>query len=242
MLVLFHSHEIYQEEQRLFILNVIFNGIKDDLDFKLLNNTPLLKTIFSCYGCPLSSRKIDLMILKIIDRIVTKTTKVDFMIQRYGLTLWVFESAVKVKAFEYDAIEIILTLIEHCFDAIQREMKTGCETSYKRLMAALLVLLMKFTKTKLAAGSFLSFIKTLNGMSHFSPINEQHYGLILDLMNVFLPDHLLQHITYIEKHPEACSFQHTKESFTMVLDPAIDDMTKKIMLESQDFMMSYHKK
>lgn len=81
-LVLFHNSDVQQLELRLFLLDAIFNGIKDDLDYKILNNTPLLKMIFSCYGCPLSERKIDFRILKIADRLMTKTSKVEFLIQR----------------------------------------------------------------------------------------------------------------------------------------------------------------
>lgn len=241
LLVLFHSHEVHQEEQRLFILEVIFNGIKDDLDFKLLNNTPMLKMVFSCYGCPLSNRKIDFMILRIVDRVVTKTSKVDFLIQRYGLALWIFEVAVKVEAFEYDAIEIILSLIEHCFDAIQREMKAGDNTSCKRLLAALLVILPKFTKTRLAAKSFLSFLTTINRIAQFTHIDEEHHGLVLDLVKIFLPENLLQQVTYIDEHPEACKFMDTKENFSKSLLPVVEDMTKRILIESRDFMMGYHK-
>ena len=221
---------------------MIFNGIKDDIDFKLLNNTPLLKLIFSCYGCPLSNRKIDFMILRIVDRLVTKTSKVEFLIQRYGLALWIFEVAVKVEAFEYDAIEIILSTIEHCYEAIRREMKTGYEVNYKRLLSALLVILPKFTKTRLAPGSFLSFLKTINGIAHFNIFDKENHELIFDLMKVFLPENLLQQISYIDDHPEACEFIEPKENFRKSLDPTIDDMTKRILIESRDFMMKYHKK
>lgn len=242
MLVLFHSSEVHQEEQRLFILDVICNGIKDDLDFKLLNNTPLLKVIFSCYGCPMSDRKIDFSILKIVDRIVSKTSKVEFLIQRYGLALWIFQVAVKVEAFEYDVIDLILTLIEHTFDAIRREVKAGDDASCKRLLASLLVLLPKFTKTRLTTASFGSFLKTINGVAQFSHISKEHHDLTLDLMKIFLSDNLLQHVTYIDDHPEACPYATTKENFSKSLQPSVDSATKKILVESRDFMMNYHKK
>lgn len=238
LLVLFHSHEVHQEEQRLFILNVILNGIKDDLDFKLLNNTPLLKMIFSCYGCPLSNRKIDFTILRIVDRIVTKTSKVEFLIQRYGLALWIFEVAAKVEAFEYDAIEIILTLIEDSFKAIKREMKSGDDASCKRLLAALLVILPKFTKTRLAAGSFLSFLMTVNGIGKFAHISKEHHDLVYDLMKIYLPENLLIHVSYVDDHPEAIKFMDKKDVF----GKSLDEMTKNILVESRDFMMNFHKK
>lgn len=242
MLVLFHSSEVHQEEQRLFILDAICNGIKDDLDFKLLNITPLLKMIFSCYGCPLSDRKIDFAILKIVDRIVSKTSKVELLIQRYGLALWIFQAAVKVEAFEYDAIDLILTMIEHTFDAIQREVKAGDDTSCKRLLASLLVLLPKFTKTRLTPASFGSFLKTVNGVAQFSFINKEHHDLIVDLMKIFLPENLVKPVMYLDEHPEACSFVSTKENFTKSLQPNIDLTTTQILIESRQFMIKYHKK
>lgn len=156
LLVLFHSSDVQQEEHRLFLLNAIFNGIKDDLDFKLLNNTPMLKMIFSCYGCPLSNRKIDLMILKIVDRIVTKTSKIEFLMDRYGLALWIFQVAAKVEAFEYEKIEMILSLICDSLAAIQREVKDGDDVARCRLHSSVLAISPKLTKTRLSAECLLN--------------------------------------------------------------------------------------
>jgi Nucleolar pre-ribosomal-associated protein 1 len=240
LLVLFHSTDVQQEEHRMFLLNVILNGIKDDLDFKLLNNTPVFKIIFSCYGCPLSDRKIDLMVLRIIDRMVTKTSKIEFLMQRYGLALWIFQVASKVEAFEYDAIEMILSLIEHSLDAIRRETKgdiVGC----KRLLASLLTLLPKFTKARLTGAGFSSFLKSVNVIAQFSHINQEHRDLIVDLVKIFLPENLVQqHVTYLDVHPEAVLFAETKEKLSKSLD--IDDTTKTILLEARQFVMNCHKK
>lgn len=237
LLVMFHSSDVQQHEQRLFILEAIHNGIKDDLDFKLLNNTPLLKMIFSCYGCPLSDRKLDFTIIKIVNRIVTKTSKVEMLIQRYGLALWIFQVAVKVEAFEYEAIEMILSLIEHSFEAIKREVKDGDEESCKRLLASLLVILPKFTKTRLSAEGFASFLRTINGIAQFKLIDKEQRGLITDLMKIFLPEDLQQQINYIDEHPEASKFMESREVFSKSIEPSIDDVTKKILIESREFAM-----
>lgn len=234
---MFHSSDVQQHEQRLFILEAIHNGIKDDLDFKLLNNTPLLKMIFSCYGCPLSDRKLDFTIIKIVNRIVTKTSKVEMLIQRYGLVLWIFQIAVKIEAFEYDAIEMILTLIEHSFDAIQREVKDKGKESCKRLLFSLLAILPKFTKTRLSVGGFTSFLKTINGIAQFKLIDKEQRSLIIDLMKIFLPENLLQQINYIDEHSGAKKFLESREIFSKSLEPSLDDVTKRIFMESREFMM-----
>lgn len=242
LLVLFHSTDVQQEEQRLFLLNAVCNGIKDDLDFKLLNNTPLLKMIFSCYACPLSDRKIDFAILKIVDKMVTKTSKIAFLIQRYGLALWIFQVAVKVEAFEYEAIELILSLIEHSVDAIAKDVKEGDDESSKRLLASLLVLLPKFTKTRLTPASFLSFMKTINSIAQFSHINMERHDLILDLLKIFVPENLLQRVTYLDDHPEACKFVESKENFIKSIAPDVDELTRTIVAEGREFLLNYHKK
>lgn len=239
LLVLFHSTDVQQEEHRMFLLNVILNGIKDDLDFKLLNNTPLFKMIFSCYGCPLSNRTIDLMVLKIVDRIVTKTSKVEFLVQRYGLALWIFQVAVKVEAFEYDAMEMILSLIEHTLDAVRRETKRD-DVTCKRLLASLLTLLPKFTKARLTGAGFSSFLKSVNGIAQFSHINQENHDLILDLVKIFLPENLVRHVTYLKDHPEAAMFTDTKETFIKSLD--IDETTKTILTEARQFTINCNKK
>lgn len=236
MLVLFHSSDVRQDEQRLFILNAIAHGIKDDLDFKLLNQTPLLKMIFSCYGCPLSDRRIDIAILKIVDRIVTKASKMEILITRYGLSLWIFQVAAKVEAFEYDAIEMILTLIEHSVDAIRNQFK-GNDESMKRMLASLLVLLPKFTKTRLTGASFLSFLKAINGTGQFASISAENHDLVIDLMKIFLSDNHLQRLIYVGEHPDACKYLESKKEFAANADPE----TSCILIESHEFLMNYHK-
>lgn len=243
MMVLFHSSDVQQEEHRLFLLNAIHNGIKDDLDFKLLNNTPVFKMIFSCYGCPLSDRKIDLMVLRIVDRMAMKTSKIEYLLQRYGLALWIFQASVSVEAFEYDAIEMILTLVEHCYDAIRRDIKDGDDANCKRILASLLVLLPKFTKTKLSPGSFLSFLRTINGIKQFSYINAEHHDLVLELTKIFVPDNLLQMLTYLDDHPGACKFAESSQKFSeCVASTTADAVTTKILTENREFLLNYHKK
>lgn len=237
LLVLFHSSDVQQEEHRMFLLNVILNGIKDDLDFKLLNNTPVFKIIFSCYGCPLSDRKIDLMVLKVVDRIVTKTSKIEFLVQRYGLALWIFQVAAKVEAFEYDTIEMILTLIEHSLEAIRREIKDGDQVSCKRLLAALLTLLPKFTKARLTSAGFTRFLKSVNGIAQFSHINKEQHDLIIDLVKIFVPENLVQHVTYLVDHPEASMFVEDQDKSLKTIDA-----TATIVAEARQFVMNYHKK
>jgi hypothetical protein len=227
---------VQQEGHRLFLLNTIYNGIKDDLDFRLLNNTPLLKMLFSCYGCPLSDRKIDLMVLKIINKIVVKTSKVEFLTLRYGLALWIFQAADKVEAFEYDAIEMILALIENSFDALQKEVNGKDNSSGKRLLAAVLTLLPKFTKARLTGSGFVSFLKTVNGISEFSFISQENRDLIFDLVKVFVPSDLLRSVTYFINHPEATIFNQPGTSLST------DDITTTIIDHSRRFFVSYHKK
>ena len=237
LLVLFHSHDVEQEEQRLFILNAIYNGIKDDLDFKLLNNTPVFKMLFCCHGCPLSDRKIDLAILKVIDRMVTKTSKIEFLLHRYGLAQWIYQAAAKTEAFEYEAIEMILLLIEHCVSAIQQHCKDGNDESFKRLIAAILVLLPKLTKTRLTASGFSSILKIFNQIKKFENIDKE---LVIQLMSVYLPQDQLKLLTYLDDHPEACMFVESRESFAKSLAPTVDEVMKNIFVESREFVINIH--
>lgn len=235
LLVLFHSSEVHQDEHRLFLLNAIFNGIKNDLDFKLLNNTPLLKMIFSCYGCPLSERKIDLLILKIIDRLVEKTGKVDFMIQRYGLMLWIFQAAVNAEAFEYDKIEVILSLIANSFDSIKTEVKCINIDWTKNLLDSLLVILPKLTKSRLTSESFLSFLTTVNNIKLFDYIQVNDRDMILELAQVFLSDELMWHVNYLKDYPSAVDYvEHSKK-------PVVpnDDKQQNVFLSVRTFLHNF---
>ncbi|KAG5666237.1 hypothetical protein PVAND_017834 [Polypedilum vanderplanki] len=112
-MILMCSYELNQEEHRLFLLNTINDGIRDELDFKLLNNTPIIKMLLSCFGTTISSRKIDLLILKIIDNLIVKAKATEFLTDRYGLLLWMYQVCINIEAFEYDSIDMIISIIDH---------------------------------------------------------------------------------------------------------------------------------
>lgn len=234
-LVLFHSHDIHHEDHRLFLLNAIHNGIKSNLDFKLLNNTPLIKMLLSCFACPLSNRKIDTIILKIIDRLLTKTDKTQFLVQKYGLGLWIFQASVNVEAFEYDVIELIINLIEHVHCAMKNDSDT-C----KRLLASMFVLLEKFTRAKLSLSSFTKFLTVINEIKQFNYLNDEHSELILEMAKMFIPLENMQHLTYIKEYPNACKYLESKDEYAKTIN--LDISIKKLFLEVREFLIKFNAK
>ncbi|XP_070490923.1 nucleolar pre-ribosomal-associated protein 1 isoform X2 [Chironomus tepperi] len=233
LLVLFHSSEVQHEETRLFILNMINNGINDGLDFKILNNTPFLKMILSCYKCPLSSRKIDLLILKIVDKLVIKCDKTQYLIDKYGLGLWIFQTSVNVEAFEYDIIEVIVSLIYHVFHSSKEN-----EHMLKILRESTLTLLKKFTKTKLSINSFLHVLKVINEMKDFKFVSKDDCIIIQEIASVFIPTEFMQQLMYIQNYSKACKYLEATDLYTKSI--TADQSTIDVIAQVREFMINYY--
>lgn len=218
-MVMFCSYELSQEDHRIFLLNTIKNGIRDERDFKLMNHTPLIKMFLACYGCQISTRKIDLLILKIIDNLVTKANAGAFLIERYGILLWIYQACVNVEAFEYDSIEMLLSLIDHLHDHFANNAPNA-----KLVMSSLIFLLEKFTKTKLSPKSFLKFLSTANKLQSLSPaISEKNFEVILDIVNVFIPSEMKRHLEYVNRYPAALDLSSTES----ILDETMKEMVNQ---------------
>lgn len=237
LLVLFHSNEIQHEETRLFILNIINNGINDNLDFKVLNNTPFLKMILSCYKCPLSSRKIDLLILKIVNKLIIKCDKVQYLIDKYGLGLWIFQISVNVEAFEYEILEVIISIIYHTFQSNSKH-----EQILKILRESLLILLKKFTKSKLSIDSFLFFLKILNEMNDFKHVSNDDCIIIQEIASVFIPTEYMQRLLYIQNYCKACKYLETTDSFRKSITKSItnDKSMIDVIVEVRECMINFY--
>ncbi|KAG5676432.1 hypothetical protein PVAND_006270 [Polypedilum vanderplanki] len=143
-MILMCSYEMNRKEHRLFLLNTINDGIRDELDFKLLNNTPIIKMLLSCFGTTISSRKIDLLILKIIDNLIVKANASEFLTDRYDLLLWMYQVCINIEAFEYDSIDMIISIIDHLKEIFSNDTEKS-----KLIMTALVSLLEKFTINKI---------------------------------------------------------------------------------------------
>jgi len=232
LLLLFHSNEIQHEEIRLFILNMINNGINDGLDFKVLNNTPFLKMILSCYKCPLSSRKIDLLILKIVDKLIMKCNKTQFLIDKYGLGLWIFQICVNVEPFEYDIIEMMVSLIYHIFQSNNEN-----EPILKILRESLLMLLKKFTKSKLPLNTFLYFLKIMNEMN-FKYVHNDDCTMVQEIANIFIPTEYKQRLLYIQSYCKACKYLETADLFRKSI--TADQSTIDVIIEVREFMINFY--
>lgn len=203
-MILFQSSFPENEEHRLFLLDVIFNGIRDHLDIKVLNNTPMLRMLLSSYGCPpLSTRKTDFMILKIFDRLMATENGMKLMLEKHGFAVWLFQLSVKVEAFEYDTIEMILTIISNI--ATKKDIK---DENSKILMKSLLKLLPKLTTGKISPKLLTSILVSTNKLGQFRYIQTNQLELILDVMGKHLSKEQSQSVKYLSQHPEICDSKY----------------------------------
>lgn len=193
-LILFQSNLTEHEDHRQLLLNVIVNGIKDGLDCKVLNNTPMLKIILSCYGSPLSSRKTDLMIMKIFDRLITTDDGLKFMLEKFGFALFLFQISTSVEGFEFDTIEMLITIINN--------LRRVGEDNSRILTLSLLKLLPKITKSKISPKSFSSFLSAINKLGHIAIINKENIGIILEIAERHLSIDQMQTLKYLSKYPK----------------------------------------
>lgn len=210
------SSEMQHEEYRLFLLNTMLNGIRDELDIKLINNTYIMRNILFCYGSTLSSRKTDLVILQIINRILVKSKKSGFLFNNHGLILWMTQAAIKVEAFEYDLIETMLSIIENMEDVMRREHRNSQE-----LLQILLILLRKLSKGRITSQGFLSFLKTFNQTRRASTkLSRDDIDLVHEFIQVFVSIDQIKSINTLEKST----------------DVSLDNVTKMILLETKNFV------
>lgn len=210
------SSEMQHEEYRLFLLNAILNGIRDELDIKLINNTYIMRNILFCYGSTLSSRKTDLVILQIVNRILVKSKKSGFLFNNHGLLLWMTQAAIKVEAFEYDLIETMLSIIENMEDVMRKEHRNSQE-----LLPVLLILLRKLSKGRITSQGFLSFLKTFNQTRRAAvKLSQADIDLVHDFIRVFVPIDDLK----------------SMENATTDAPPPHDNVIKMILLETKNFV------
>lgn len=241
---LFHSSDVQHIEHRLFLMNFLLSGINDDQDFKLMNNTPLLKMFLSCYNCPLSDRKIDLLILKILNRLVVKTTKIEFLSQKFGMVLWLHQIVTTVEAFEYDTIDMILQLIGNVSIALERQFE-GKHNKQKlilqgKLLELLLIILPKFTKTKLTPATFAKFLNTIVRINDFRRMDQEHVHSIMDLSKMFVESHS-NNLQYLSKNEDALRFLGgDPEYLDMLKKEGLDSTCVDILVNSRKFLVSFH--
>lgn len=225
-LILLQSHSIQQhEEQRLFLLNTIHHGIKDNNDLIVLNKMPIIKMLLASYGSPLSSRKIDLTILKIIDRLVTKADGAKILLKKFGLALWTFLICTKVEPFEYDAIQMIVTMIHNILQT------DACAESSMKLLTSLLTLLPKLSKNKLSPNIFALFLDSVVRTQKLNFINPQDLEIITDIAKIYLPDDHMNSLTYLSNHRDCCELLELKANSDSIVESIYENM-RKITLRS----------
>lgn len=241
---LFHSSDVQHIEHRLFLMNFLLSGINDDQDFKLMNNTPLLKMFLSCYNCPLSDRKIDLLILKILNRLVVKTTKIEFLSQKFGLVLWLHQIVTAVEAFEYETIDMILQLIGNISIALERQLE-GKQNKQKlilqgKLLELLLIILPKFTKTKLTPTTFAKFLNTIVRINDYKRIDQEHVQLVLELSKMFVESHG-NNLQYLSGNISALRFlEGDVEYVEQLKKDGLDASCVDIMINSRKFLEKFY--
>ena len=75
-----------------WILNVIHDGLKDELDFGILQQNFIPKMLMTYHDCSLVQHNgIKSLIMKIIEKIATMATPLQTMIRKNGLLLWLMK-------------------------------------------------------------------------------------------------------------------------------------------------------
>lgn len=217
-IVLFHSSDPKHTEHREFLLNMIYHGIKDHLDLKLLNNTPLLKMLLSCYNCPLADRKSNEMILKILNKLIVKTGKLDFLIKMFGIVPWLYQVIANLEAFEYDTVDLLLEMLKNLNSKLNENSEFTNEEKSNlkgKLLELLLKLLPKFTKSKISIKSFSNFLETVVEINQFEKISDFEVTSIFELLQVFADDaqNTLEFF-YIQNYPNSVKFLESNEKYS----------------------------
>ncbi|XP_035893605.1 uncharacterized protein LOC118503915 [Anopheles stephensi] len=118
-LPLFNSSHVENNEQRMFMVRTLYNGVKSHRDFAVLRASPIILVMMGFHGSPLSDRELNMAILKLLNAIAKIPRSCQFLVDSLGFVGWLSERIDVIEGFEYDTIEAFLGLLSDCWYSMQ---------------------------------------------------------------------------------------------------------------------------
>lgn len=112
-LSLFHDSDVESAERKLWILDIIKDGVKTMTDVNVVFKTMSLKMIMDYYSSVLSDRKVKERILDVLSSIVAVPRAVEILIEGYGVISWLHSVVRQINPGEKNLVNSVLKLIQN---------------------------------------------------------------------------------------------------------------------------------
>ncbi|XP_058831379.1 uncharacterized protein LOC131689975 [Topomyia yanbarensis] len=243
-LVMFHSSDVQHNSHRVFILETICNGIKTHDDFMILRVSPVIRALIDFYGCALSNRDLNILILNILNSIVKIPKSCEVMINAIGFFTWISERIEGIESFHFDTIEAFLGILSNAWYSVQIQRQ---HYNMKQISRVVLIMVLKFIPLLSTRSSSKTLTRFLNLLEKTVEENETNIklvtGEVLELMLVYfekLFEPQFWHVQYVKSNgSENCEQCQSLGSKLLAQD--VDESTICIILTLRRFVIRWQK-
>lgn len=112
-LSLFHDSDIEANERRIWILDIIKDGIKTKADLNVIFKTMCIKMIMDYYSSVLSDKKSKDKVLGVVGELVAVPRAFEILVEGYGLFSWLHAVARQMKKTDKSLAKGLLNIIRN---------------------------------------------------------------------------------------------------------------------------------
>lgn len=243
---IFSSNTNYNQE-REFTLGILNNGLKTFADFELMADSPIIKTIFSYYGAPSSSRVSNLLILSIINTIVRIPSANYNIIKHNMLLVWLNSCIDKLEGFEFDTVDGLINIINNIWFSAKL-IAISYQERYKvinfKILLLLIKMLPKLSSKHISLKSLSRFMNILYKTANPKSMGKIPRSLIETLLS-FLTDlfpEYVQDINYMYKNGWKGSEDRQTYELKLINDHDLNNEVGFILVISREFVKNWLKK
>lgn len=160
--VLFHSPDVNHSIHRNFILDVLRDGLKTNLDFNVLIANHIFKALFGYYGSPATTRERNIQILTVVNAAVKIPKSAKLMIDVVGLLPWLSWVIDNVEFFQFDFLYILCTILNNLHNSVIVNRDEYGLNGVNSIETQLMQLLFKICPNLSSRVAEVSFVRYLN--------------------------------------------------------------------------------
>ncbi|XP_058459124.1 uncharacterized protein LOC131435348 [Malaya genurostris] len=198
-LVMFHSSDVKHNSHRVFIMETIYNGIKTHDDFMVLRVSPVIRALMDFYGCALSNRDLNILILNTFNSIVKIPKSCEVMVNAIGFITWISMRIEGIESFHFDTIEAFLGIISNAWYSARILQQ---HYNMKQLSQTILIIVLKFVPLLSTRSSSKTLTRFVNLIEKTLEVNETNIKLInkqvLELILTYFEKMFEQEFWYVQ--------------------------------------------
>lgn len=244
--VLFHSPDVNHNIHRCFILDVLRDGLKTNLDFNVLIANHTFKALQGFYGSPVTTRERSIQILTVVNAAVKIPKSAKLMIDVAGIVPWLSSIIDNIEFFQFDFLDILCTIINNLHNSI---LVNRNEYDLNSVEIQLMQLLFKICPNLSSRVADISFVRYLNAFKNivlksqriqfFSEHNLKH---LVKCAAGYVSADLIWDNNFIMENPSAVRHCERKFEYNRKLRESgeINEQTIFILSSLRDVIISWH--